>query len=137
CHWRVRRRDNPDRDLTRPRGPNLRPRRVPQPVEACVPEVRKFHKFPYVFGALGGIRTPDPQIRSLVLYPAELRAPQPFLTNSTFEFHLGFARPPARHVVISWQAARGIRPPRPSASIRAFADIPERASGWQWAWAML
>jgi len=27
-------------------------------------------------GALGGIRTPDPQIRSLVLYPAELRAPR-------------------------------------------------------------
>src|SRR5207344_3368676 len=26
-------------------------------------------------GALGGIRTPDPQSRSLVLYPAELRAP--------------------------------------------------------------
>src|ERR1051326_1822121 len=26
-------------------------------------------------GALGEIRTPDPQIRSLVLYPAELRAP--------------------------------------------------------------
>ena len=26
------------------------------------------------FGALGEIRTPDPQIRSLVLYPAELRA---------------------------------------------------------------
>ncbi len=26
------------------------------------------------FGALGKIRTPDPQIRSLVLYPAELRA---------------------------------------------------------------
>src|SRR6476646_2274054 len=25
-------------------------------------------------GALGGIRTPDPQSRSLVLYPAELRA---------------------------------------------------------------
>jgi hypothetical protein len=25
-------------------------------------------------GALGGIRTPDPQIRSLMLYPAELRA---------------------------------------------------------------
>ena len=25
-------------------------------------------------GALGKIRTPDPQIRSLVLYPAELRA---------------------------------------------------------------
>src|SRR5262249_2088014 len=27
-----------------------------------------------VMSALGGIRTPDPQIRSLVLYPAELRA---------------------------------------------------------------
>ena len=26
-------------------------------------------------GAPGEIRTPDPQIRSLVLYPAELRAP--------------------------------------------------------------
>ena len=25
-------------------------------------------------GALGAIRTPDPQIRSLMLYPAELRA---------------------------------------------------------------
>jgi hypothetical protein len=31
-----------------------------------------------VNGALGGIRTPDPQIRSLVLYPAELRAPRAF-----------------------------------------------------------
>src|SRR5215471_7840447 len=30
-------------------------------------------------GALGGIRTPDPQIRSLVLYPAELRALRHFL----------------------------------------------------------
>ena len=27
-----------------------------------------------IFGALGEIRTPDPQIRSLMLYPAELRA---------------------------------------------------------------
>ena len=27
-------------------------------------------------GALGEIRTPDPQIRSLMLYPAELRARQ-------------------------------------------------------------
>ena len=27
-----------------------------------------------VIGALGEIRTPDPQIRSLMLYPAELRA---------------------------------------------------------------
>src|SRR5262249_61301007 len=33
-------------------------------------------KFLRKTGALGGIRTPDPQIRSLVLYPAELRAPR-------------------------------------------------------------
>ena len=31
----------------------------------------------YRSGALGEIRTPDPQIRSLVLYPAELRAHRP------------------------------------------------------------
>jgi hypothetical protein len=31
-------------------------------------------------GALGEIRTPDPQIRSLVLYPAELRALRPLVT---------------------------------------------------------
>jgi hypothetical protein len=30
-----------------------------------------------IAGALGEIRTPDPQIRSLVLYPAELRAHRP------------------------------------------------------------
>jgi hypothetical protein len=29
-------------------------------------------------GALGRIRTADPQIRSLMLYPAELRAPEDF-----------------------------------------------------------
>jgi hypothetical protein len=44
-----------------------------------------------VTGALGGIRTPDPQIRSLVLYPAELRAPESFVTKSAVEFHLRFA----------------------------------------------
>ena len=27
-----------------------------------------------VYGALGGSRTPDPQVRSLMLYPAELPA---------------------------------------------------------------
>ena len=32
-------------------------------------------------GALGKIRTPDPQIRSLVLYPAELRAPRDRLVD--------------------------------------------------------
>ena len=30
-----------------------------------------------LYGAPGAIRTPDPQIRSLMLYPAELRAPAP------------------------------------------------------------
>ena len=69
-------------------------------------------------GALGGIRTPDPQIRSLVLYPAELRAPEAFLTKSAFEFHLSFARPHASHAVISCRAARDERhPPSPPGRI--------------------
>src|SRR5262245_32016712 len=69
-------------------------------------------------GALGGIRTPDPQIRSLVLYPAELRAPQAFLTKSAFEFHLSFARHTRVHAVTSRQAARDERhPPSPPARI--------------------
>src|SRR5215831_1895289 len=59
------------------------------------PVVDKAQKSRFI-GALGGIRTPDPQIRSLVLYPAELRAPEAFLTKSAFEFHLSFARPHAR-----------------------------------------
>src|SRR5262249_31798555 len=101
--------------------------------------VDKPHNIPGFIGALGGIRTPDPQIRSLVLYPAELRAPEAFLTKSAFEFHLSFARPQARHVVISRQAARDERhPPSPAARIDPrVADIPDRASGWQWARAML
>jgi hypothetical protein len=37
---------------------------------------------PVPLGALGGIRTPDPQIRSLVLYPAELRAHRVVLAKS-------------------------------------------------------
>src|ERR1700730_1766615 len=35
---------------------------------------RAFCESRFFSGALGGIRTPGPQIRSLVLYPAELRA---------------------------------------------------------------
>src|SRR3546814_13438246 len=34
----------------------------------------RFAGFRVVTGAPGEIRTPDPQVRSLVLYPAELRA---------------------------------------------------------------
>src|SRR5580704_1488328 len=36
----------------------------------------RMREMPDLTGALGGIRTPDPQIRSLMLYPAELRARQ-------------------------------------------------------------
>ena len=36
--------------------------------------VRNINPNPFVYGALGEIRTPDTQIRSLVLYPAELQA---------------------------------------------------------------
>jgi hypothetical protein len=35
---------------------------------------RKYQEFQMITGAPEEIRTPDPQIRSLVLYPAELRA---------------------------------------------------------------
>jgi hypothetical protein len=45
-------------------GPNNSPRRLIWISQQCQE----------LSGALGGIRTPDPQIRSLVLYPAELRA---------------------------------------------------------------
>src|SRR5215831_6832818 len=41
---------------------------------ACVPERQYPSENPEDFGAPEEIRTPDPQIRSLVLYPAELRA---------------------------------------------------------------
>jgi hypothetical protein len=52
---------------------------------------------------------------------------------------LSFARPQARHFVISRQAARDERhPPAPAARIDPrVADIPDRASGWQSARAML
>src|SRR4030088_537271 len=60
----------------------------------------------WVIGALGGIRTPDPQIRSLVLYPAELRAPTRLLAKTppdskrlrTVEAQRLFARAP-RHTL--------------------------------------
>jgi hypothetical protein len=37
-------------------------------------------------GALGEIRTPDPQIRSLMLYPAELRARRPHNSRSVLPY---------------------------------------------------
>jgi hypothetical protein len=40
-------------------------------------DLRLMLYFRYFPGALGEIRTPDPQIRNLMLYPAELRAPRP------------------------------------------------------------
>src|SRR5260221_13953131 len=45
--------------------PNLRPHCVPEPFKQASPEVHKPRKSPDLFAALGGIRTPDPQIRSL------------------------------------------------------------------------
>jgi hypothetical protein len=59
--------------LTAVRYVTLNPVRSPSP---CVPGgPRSYHlAFKGKIGALGAIRTPDPQIRSLMLYPAELRA---------------------------------------------------------------
>jgi hypothetical protein len=44
--------------------------------DACTGLARELHTEFHLdlIGAPGEIRTPDPQIRSLVLYPAELRA---------------------------------------------------------------
>ena len=40
-----------------------------------------------IFGAPGGIRTPNPQIRSLVLCPIELRAQSKLPVPRQIEFH--------------------------------------------------
>src|ERR1700712_3977469 len=66
-------------------------------------------------GALGEIRTPDPQIRSLVLYPAELRA------------RVG-------HAVIAWSR------PQPSEATQRLLVGPQRVGNCllererRWAW---
>ena len=67
---------------------------------------RKNNIFNYLRGAPGEIRTPDPQIRSLVLYPAELRARNPAAVPS-FHGRLGRGR---REIAIGswrrWQVCR-------------------------------
>ena len=52
----------------------MRPPRVPKPVFRRVPDASELQQVPVDIGAPERIRTSDPQIRSLVLYPAELRA---------------------------------------------------------------
>src|SRR5260370_20293659 len=69
-------------DLATPRQP-VRPEVVTHVLGTfCYPSLRAGHHLSGpdngIIGALGGIRTPDPQIRSLVLYPAGLRAPRGF-----------------------------------------------------------
>src|SRR5215470_5655665 len=92
-------------------------------------------------GALGGIRTPDPQIRSLVLYPAELRAPESFVTKSAVEFHLRFARP--RVTPRSRGKSIALPAERIDARIRkhlrrcSHPKVCDRACGWRGARAML
>jgi hypothetical protein len=50
-------------------GLNLDPRS-----EVSVQAVRNFLVWKYSYGAPGEIRTPDPLVRSQMLYPSELRA---------------------------------------------------------------
>src|SRR5215510_6572382 len=68
-------------------------------------------------GALGGIRTPDPQIRSLVLYPAELRAPKTVLTksacNSKWVDTAASRRPPDIHIALAPGTRRAMTADRP------------------------
>src|SRR5262249_58728 len=47
---------------------------LPDAYRTFSPSPADRQEVPGFIGALGEIRTPDPQIRSLVLYPAELRA---------------------------------------------------------------
>src|SRR6202158_5034648 len=65
-------------------------------------------------GALGEIRTPDPRIRSPMLYPAELRARASFRWVSRTPNFLGIVRG---------------RPPK-SISTPDYQSWPERATGW-------
>jgi hypothetical protein len=62
-----------------------------------------------LYGALGEIRTPDTQIRSLVLYPAELQA----LVNSIVAEREGFepSIPVSQYTRL---AGERLRPTRPS-----------------------
>ena len=72
-----------------------------------------------LFGAPEEIRTPDPQIRSLVLYPAELRArlahraesvPGPGKSGGNAALAIGFGR--------HWQVRRRLDPGLDATSIR-------------------
>jgi hypothetical protein len=54
--------------------PRLKPRLNGNSSLVSLETVLKMIVFQTLAGALGEIRTPDPQIRSLMLYPAELRA---------------------------------------------------------------
>ena len=45
------------------------------------------------FGAPGTIRTSDPQIRSLMLYPAELRARMPFGEGAETSLNIAEVQP--------------------------------------------
>ena len=57
---------SPDTNKSKPQSPNQRSWKTAKQKGAEAPFVS--------YGAPGEIRTPDPQVRSLVLYPAELRA---------------------------------------------------------------
>ncbi len=53
-------------------------------------------------GTPGAIRTPDPQIRSLVLYPAELRVPA-FIEGGHIQRGIGGCKPVCHPTVIPVQ----------------------------------
>ena len=77
-----------------------------------------------VAGAPGEIRTPDPQIRSLVLYPAELRARSRLRENHRLPM------PPATRVIAiaftrHWQAPGVGRPAAPAMCTRGTACQPQ------------
>src|SRR6187402_1362114 len=81
----------------------------------------EFRFCPSENGAPGEIRTPDPQVRSLMLYPTELRAQQPRsvptpgtrcarkapgCTSGPTAIKSGMARPPSSHPPMTPEAAQ-------------------------------
>src|SRR5262249_7481803 len=84
-------------------------------------------------GALGGIRTPDPQIRSLVLYPAELRAPRSFVGRRNIQCARVFGSfpRPAQKKIVTPDGAR-VAPRLWQRRLACYEGASSRAQrGWQ------
>ena len=98
------------------RVPNVR--RFSFPAQTADPPCRRTKRVPKhpvcISGAPGEIRTPDHQVRSLVLYPAELRARRKEIMGDVARIVNAFAETISRHVPCtpfqSWRSERDSNP---------------------------